>query len=341
MGITLAEVAARAGVSTATASRSLSGSKRGMDEHLRARVLAAANELGYVPNAHAQALARSRTSLVGVIVHDVSDPYFSEIARGIQNVAGGSGQLVTFCNSYRDPAREMEYVRLLHAQRVAALIMAGSGLDDRAYSQAMAGQLAAFTGSGGRVAFIGRHNIPGDAVLPDNVGGARALGRLLAELGHQRVGVIGGPALVTTSRDRLDGLRSGLRDYGITLEPKLIVGGDFSRDGGARAAIELIERDPDISAIAALNDLMAVGALAALRERGVGVPDQIAVAGFDDIPLAADLTPALTTVRVPMIEMGARAMTLALQPSGPELRVEHLPTELVVRASSGAMRESP
>jgi LacI family transcriptional regulator len=337
MGTTLAEVAARAGVSIATASRTLNGSTRGMAESLRARVLAAAKELDYVPNAHAQALARSRTSLVGVIIHDVSDSYFSEITRGIQNVAGSSGRLVTFCNSYREPAREMEYVRLLHAQRVEALIMAGSGLDDRDYSRAMADQLAAFTGSGGRVAFIGRHNIPGDAVLPDNVGGARALGRLLADLGHQRIGVIDGPALVTTSRDRLDGFRSGLRDYGITLEPKLIVGGDFSRDGGARAASELIERDPDITAIFALNDLMAIGALAALRQRGIGVPDQIALAGFDDIPLAADLSPALTTVRVPMIEMGARAMTLALQPSGPELRVEHLSTQVIVRASSGAL----
>jgi len=338
MATTLAEVAARAGVSLATASRSLNGSKRGVAEDLRARVLAAAKELGYVPNAHAQALARSSTSLVGVIVHDVSDPYFSEITRGIQNVAGGSGRLVTFCNSYREPAREMEYVRLLHAQRVEALIMAGSGLDDRAYSQAMADQLEAFTASGGRVAFIGRHNIPGDAVVPDNVGGARALGRLLAELGHRRIGVIGGPPLVTTSRDRLDGFRSGLRDYGITLAPEQIAGGDFSRDGGARAAIELTERDPELTVIFALNDLMAVGALTALRERGIGVPDQIAVAGFDDIPLAADVTPALTTVRVPMIEMGARAMTLALQPSDSELRIEHLPTEVIIRASSGPRR---
>ena len=338
MATRLAEVAAQAGVSLATASRVLNGSKRGVAEDLRARVLAAAKELGYVPNAHAQALARSSTSLVGVIVHDVSDPYFSEIARGIQQVAGGSGRLVTFCNSYRDPAREMEYVRLLHAQRVEALIMAGGGLDDRGYSQAMAEQIEAFTASGGRVAFIGRHNIPGDAVLPDNVGGARAIARLLAELGHRRIGVIGGPPLVTTSRDRLDGFRGSLRDYGITLAPEQIAEGDFSRDSGARAAIELIERDPRITAIFALNDLMAVGALAALRERGIAVPGRIPVVGFDDIPLAADVTPALTTVRVPMIEMGARAMRLALEPSGSELRVEHLPTEVVVRASSGPRR---
>ena len=232
----------------------------------------------------------------------------------------------------------MEYVRLLHAQRVAALIMAGSGLDDRAYSQAMGAQLAAFTAAGGRVAFIGRHNIPGDAVVPDNVGGARAIGRLLAELGHRRIGVIGGPQLVTTSRDRLDGFRSGLRDYGVMLVPEQIAAADFTRDGGMHAAIELIERDPELTAIFALNDPMAIGALAALRERGIAVPDQISVIGFDDIPLASDITPALTTVRVPMIEMGVRAMTLALEPSDAELRVEHLPTEVIVRASSGRRR---
>ena len=334
MATTLAEVAARAGVSLATASRSLNGSTRGVAEDLRARVLAAANELGYVPNAHAQALARSSNSLVGVIIHDVSDSYFSEITRGILKVAGGAGRLVTFCNTYRDPAREMEYVRLLHAQRVAALIMAGSGLDDRAYSQAMAAQIAAFTAGGGRVAFIGRHNIPGDAVVPDNAGGARAIGRLLAELGHRQIGVIGGPPLVTTSRDRLEGFRSGLREYGLALAPAQIVAGDFTRDGGTRAAAELLGRDPELTAVFALNDPMAVGALALLRERGIAVPDQISVVGFDDIPLASDITPALTTVRVPMIEMGARAMTLALEPIDAELRVEHLPTEVVVRAST-------
>jgi LacI family transcriptional regulator len=140
---------------------------------------------------------------------------------------------------------------------------------------------------------------------------------------------------VTTSRDRLEGFRSGLRDYDISLAPSQIAAGDFTRDGGTRAAIELIERDPELTAIFALNDPMAVGVLTALRQRGIAVPDQVSVVGFDDIPLASDVTPALTTVRVPMIEMGARAMALALEPSDSELRVEHLPTEIIIRASSG------
>jgi LacI family transcriptional regulator len=336
MAATLIEVAQHAGVSLATASRVLNGSKRSVTADLRERVLAAAQELGYVPNAHAQALARANTSLVGVIVHDLGDPYFSEIVRGIQRVAGTSGHLVTICNSYRDPAREMEYVRLLHAQRVEALILAGSGIDERDYSQAMAKQIELFSASGGRVTFIGRHHTPGDAVLPDNVGGGRAVAHTLIELGHRDIGVIGGPPLVTSSRDRLDGFRSGLRAHASDLAADRIVEGDFSRDSGARAAIELLARHPHLTAIWALNDVMAIGALVALRERGIAVPDAVSVIGFDDIPLASDITPALSTVRVPMVEMGERAMMLAIEPHGSELCVEHLPTEVVLRASTGS-----
>lgn len=335
MATTLLEVAKRAGVSLATASRVINGSTRSVGAELRQRVLDAAAELGYVPNAHAQALARSNAALVGVVVHDISDPYFAEIVRGIQSVADQSNRLVSICNSYRDPARDLAYVRLLHAHRAEALIMAGSGLDDREYSLALARQISAFSDAGGRVAFIGRHHVPGNAIVPDNVGGGRAVGHLLAALGHRQIGVVGGPPMITTSSDRLDGLRSGLRDYGIELGAGQIISGDFSREAGARAALELLAQHPRITAIHTLNDLMAVGALAALRERGVAVPGDITLVGFDDIPIAADVTPALSTVRVPMFEMGRRALDLALQSSSSELRVEHLATELIVRASSG------
>lgn len=335
MGATLAKVAERAGVSLATASRVLNGSAHNVTAALRARVLAAARELSYVPNAQAQALAGSSSPFVGVLVHDMSDPYFSEILRGIQLVATEASRLVTICNTYRHLERELEYVRLLHAQRVEALIMAGSGLDARTYSQAMAAQIDLFTAAGGRAIFIGRHQIAGDSVLPDNFGGARALGRLLVELGHRKIGVINGPPLVSATRDRLEGFRSGLLEGGVTLGPDQIVEGDFSRDSGLQAASLLLERLPDLSAIFALNDVMAVGALAALRARAIPVPAQISVVGFDDIPLALDVTPALTTVRVPMQTLGARAMALALEPAGAALRVEHLATELIVRASSG------
>ncbi|HWQ11250.1 MAG TPA: LacI family DNA-binding transcriptional regulator [Roseiflexaceae bacterium] len=333
MPATLADVAQRAGVSVATASRVLNGSTRSVNAELRSRVLLAARELHYVPNAHAQALVRERSAIVGVIVHDVSDPYFAEITRGIQRSASAAHRLVMICNSYREPERELEYTRLLHAQRVEALIMAGSGLEDRAYSQALTAQVQAFTASGGQVAFIGRHAIPGSSVIPDNAGGARALARLLVELGHRAIGVISGPPLLTATHDRLSGFRRGLQELGLELPPERIAPGEFSRDGGLRATLDLLDRHPQLTAIFALNDLMAIGALAALRARGICVPHQISVVGFDDIPIAEDVTPALTTVRVPMVELGEHAVQLALAPPGSPFQLEYLPTEVVLRAS--------
>jgi LacI family transcriptional regulator len=333
MSATLAEVAARAGVSMATASRVLNGSTRSVKQDLRQRVLEAAQDLQYVPNAHAQALVRANTSLVGVIVHDVSDPYFSEIVRGIQIVASQSGRLVTICNSYRDPVRELEYVRLLHAQRVEALILAGSGLDEREYNRKMGRQVEALMSHGHRVVFIGRHQLNGDAVVPDNAGGARAMARLLAEYGHRDIGVISGPSLLTTTRDRLEGFRHGLHEYGINLPADRVINCDFSRDAGAQAAMALIERHPQLSAIFALNDVMAIGALSALRICGVRVPEDLSVVGFDDIPIVSDVTPTLTTVHVPMADLGRRAIELALQPVSADVRVEYLSTTLVIRDS--------
>jgi LacI family transcriptional regulator len=335
---TLAEVAQRANVSLATASRVISNSPRGVTEELRARVLEAARELDYVPNAHAQALVLSKTHTIGVIGPDVSDPYFSEVVRGIQTVAGRVGRLVTICNSYRDPKRELAYFRLLRAQMVEAIILASSGLQDQGHNDTMSGQIEAFESSGGRVSLIGRHLVPGDNVVPDNFSGARDLGRALLELGHRCFGIVGGPPHLTSSIDRLQGFRSALQEADIALPPENIANGDFSRDGGLQATFELLDRLPEITAIFALNDQMATGVLAALRERGVAVPEEMSVAGFNDFPIARDLTPALSTVRLPLIEMGVRAAELALQPRSGELVFEHLPAEVILRESTAEAR---
>lgn len=334
MTATLTDVAKRAGVSPATASRVLSRSSYGVAEGLRERVLAAAAELSYVPNAHARALANNSTSTIGVITGDVSDPYFSEIVRGIQRVAGEAGRLVTICNTYRDPAWELSYVELLHAQRVEAIILAGSGLDNRDHNRKMAARLEAFEGSGGRVSLIGRHQLAGDNVLPDNFGGARTLGEALLGLGHRRFGVISGPLLLTSTYDRTAGFRAALDKAGVDLPPEYVVESDLSRDGGMRAAAELLELEQLPTAIFAMNDQLAIGVLAAFCERGVAVPDQVSLAGFDDIPVTRDLTPQLSTVRLPLVEIGERAMRMALAPGGSGLRVEHLAAEVILRAST-------
>ncbi|MDR5674931.1 MAG: LacI family DNA-binding transcriptional regulator [Armatimonadota bacterium] len=331
---TLAEVARTAGVSLATASRVLSGSGYRVRPELRRRVLAAARSLNYVPNAHAQALVRARTHVVGVVAHDVSDPYFAEIVRGAQRVASRAGRLTIICNTYRDPDREVEYVRLLHAQRVEAIVLAGSGRDDRSYGQKMLAAVEAYLATGGRLVVISRHHLPGDAVLPDNFGGARALAHYLADLGHRRVAMIAGPPQLTTTRDRVEGFRQGLSEKGIRLDPTWVLPGDFSRDSGEAAAEQLLRRGLRVTAIFALNDQMAVGALATLRRAGFRVPDDVSLAGFDDMAIARDVTPTLTTVRIPMEEMGVRAMELALESPGEDLRVAFFPAVVIPREST-------
>jgi len=330
---TIADVARLAGVSVATASRTLNGI-RAVSPPLRDRVLSAARELGYAPNLHARALAQASDGSVGVIVHDVGDPYFGEIVRGMLRASVDTERMLLICNTYRDPQRELAYVAHFRAQRVKALVMAGSDLEDRDFGARMAAQIMGFESAGGRAALIGRHYAPGDSVMPDNVGGARSLARSLAELGHRRIGVITGPPNLTTTCDRLSGFRMGLEEAGLEFPAGAVVNGDFTRDSGERAAGVLFERVPDLTAVFALNDVMAIGAMSWLRNHGIRVPKDVSVAGFDDIPISRDLAPSLSTVRVPMAEMGARALALALQPRTSSIRTEHLPTELVLREST-------
>lgn len=332
---TLTDVARAAGVSLATASRVLGSSRDRVSTGLRERVLDAAGALGYVPNAHAQALARAQTSTVGLVVHDVSDPYFSEIARGVLRVATERGLLVMICNSFRDPEREMEYIAALRSQRVAAILLAGSGYDDKDLEERIDGSLRAFESAGGRAVLVGRHHLRADAVLPQNREGAHALGEALLRMGHRRVGVVAGPPHLTTVQDRLLGMRQALEAASSPLQPHRLVYGDFSREGGHEAVGHLLRQAPDTTAIFALNDAMAVGALAALHESGIPVPHQVSVAGFDDIHTTRDVTPQLSTVRLPMEEMGATAMALALKPAAKRPRVRLVHSEVVLRGSTG------
>jgi len=334
----MTDVARLAGVSIATASRSLSRT-RSVDPELRAQVLAAARQLGYSPNPHARALAQALDTTVGVIVHDVSDPYFSEIVRGILQATSDAGQMVLICNTYRDRERELAYMASFRARRTGALILAGSGMEDREFGARMTRQILDFEEAGGRAALIGRHHAPGDAVMADNLGGARILAAHLVALGHRNIGVIVGPPNLTTTHDRLAGFCAGLRDAGIELpEANIVLGGDFTRGAGAEGAAALLDRVRGLTAIFALNDVMAVGALSVLRERRRKVPRDISLCGFDDIPIARDLWPPLTTMRVPMVEMGAQALALARLPRGTEIRAVHLPTRLMVRSSTAEPR---
>ena len=336
--VTISNVANQAGVSPTTVSRVLNGGYP-VAQETRAQVEKVVRDLGYIRNAHAQALRRTSTGVIGVIIHDVADPYFSEIVAGIQEVGAAQGKLVVLCNSLRDPRSELQYVQMLRGQRVDALILTGGAIEDAEYLRSIRNDARALKLQGSRMVICGRYSsVNTDVVVPDNHAGAQMLTAYLLRRGHRRIVELMGPPHFSTTDERSAGHREALRDAGITRDPALAIPGGFTRDGGYEATQRLLASKSKFTAIYAANDLMALGALTALREAGVRVPDHVSLVGFDDIPTVRDVTPGLTTVRVPMREMGRRSMQIALGAGGHKARVQVLPVELVERESVAAPR---
>ncbi|HEY3604185.1 MAG TPA: LacI family DNA-binding transcriptional regulator, partial [Sporichthyaceae bacterium] len=221
--VTLQDVANSAGVSRATASRVLNGSARVVGPELADRVLRAAKLLRYVSNAPAQALARSTSTVVGLIVHAVDDPYFSAIAAGAMRVAAEHDLLTMMASTFRDPEREIDYVSRLRAHRARGVLLVGSGFTSTSITDRLHEEIAAFVAGGGRVACVGEHSIPFDTVLPENRRGAEQAARLLLALGHRRIGVVSGPPELTTVEHRLAGFRDTLRAAGVELPERAVV----------------------------------------------------------------------------------------------------------------------
>lgn len=307
MPATLADVAERAGVSPATVSRVLNGNYP-VAARTRQRVLDALRELDYVVNGPARALAAATSDVIGVIVNDVSDPFFGIQARGLAREAADAELLAVICNTGGSPADELKYLSLLLRQRVRGIVLTGGGREDPEHQAAIAKLVRQALATGTRVVLCGRPPPPGielSCVVFDNSGGAHALTRHVAAMGHKRIAYVAGPPGNSTTTARLAGHRAALMESGIAPSASPTVHGDFSRDSGFEAAQALLRTRPGVTAILAGNDLMALGVIAALRGHGVAVPGQVSVAGFDDLPVAVDVVPALTTVRVPL-ERGAR-----------------------------------
>ena len=330
----LVDVAERAGVSIATASRALAG-RDGVSEEVATRIRQISQELGYVANPYARTLAGGASSTVGLVVHQVDDPYFSEIAGGVIKIADEQRLLVQICHSGRDPEHELRQIRHLIAQQVGIIIVAGSGYSDARFEAQAKEELSAFQRQGGRVAVIGRHSLGVDAVLPDNEAGGRLLGDHLVQLGHRHIAVAAGTRGLTTVVDRLAGVAAGLAAHGLALAGLPVVHTEFTRDGGRDAAARILRDHPSTTAIIALNDAMAMGVLSELRAQRVAVPERMSVVGFDDVSVAADLAPSLTTVRLPMTEMGRWALELALKPRSVRPRRRATGHQLIVRDSTG------
>ncbi|WP_055552684.1 LacI family DNA-binding transcriptional regulator [Streptomyces sp. NBRC 110028] len=351
MAVTLADVAARARVSAATVSRVLSGNYP-VAESTRARVLRAVEDLEYVVNGPASALAAATSDLVGVLVNDIADPFFGIIAGAVQSEMGppggagtepgrGAEKLAVICNTGGSPERELNYLTLLQRQRAAAVVLTGGAVEHPDHAAAVATKASRLAASGTRVVLCGRPPIEDAITLTfDNRGGARRLTEHLLALGHRRIGYVAGPADRTTTRHRLEGHREALAAAGLDADARrLTVHGLYDRASGYDATLELLRRDVGLTAVVAANDTIALGVCAALRDQGLRIPEDVSVAGFDDLPFSADAVPALTTVRLPLHEAGVRAGRLALgrepQPPGGVAMVR---AELMARASTAPPR---
>ncbi len=337
----LLDVASRAGVSLATASRVLNGSSRQPGVELVERVRAAAAELGYVVNAQAQALARSRTGLLGLVVQDISDPYFSTIAAGAQSTARRHGLQLLLASTGREAAAEREAVESFAAHRAEAIVVVGTrwgGEDDRELERS----LARYSADGGVAVVVGQPLGECLVVRPPNGEGARALASELLAGGHRRFVVVTGPPEVLTSSERAEAFAQTVRAGGGAVET--VLAAEFSRDGGfaAAAPIAALVRDGgdagagargEVPCVFAVTDVMAIGLIAGLRELGLRVPQDVRVAGFDDVPTLRDHVPALSTVRIPLEEMGKRAV-LAAVGAEDEQPDEALGIQVVLREST-------
>ena len=326
------DVAERAGVSVGTVSHALNHPERVAESTLE-RVRAAIDELGFVRSETARRLRHGGSSLVGVLVHDISNPFFTEAARGIEDRLREDNRVPMLGSTDSDPDRERELMSLLAGLDVRGVIVtpSTSTLDN----------LAVLAGRGIRIVLMDHPPISEElpTVSGDDVAGARAAVAHLVGLGHRRIGFVNGPLSVRQSIDRRDGVLAALSEAGldpaeVLREVEAASGGQgYTADAGAVGAAELLRADPPPSALFCANDQLAIGAMREIRRRGLAIPDDVAIVGYDDVDIASELITPLTSVHVPMRDIGRAAADLLLA-DGSQVRHVSFAPELVVRAST-------
>lgn len=321
---TIKEVAAEAGVSVATISRVLNG-KGPVREATSRRVMETAQALRYSPHGAARSLSTQRTNTIGLLLPDLHGEFFSEVIRGIDAEARRTGTHLLVSGFHSDQAEMSAVLRAVRGRVDGLIIMS----PDRE-AATICGHLPL------GLPTILLNGVSGTtrAITIDNYGGSVAMVQHLRSLGHQRIAFIKGPEQNADAAERLRGYREAAGETACEE-----VEGDFSEDAGFAAAMRLLASTPRPTAIFAANDAMAIGALSALRERSVAVPGEIALVGFDNIPIARYVTPPLTTVNVEIAELGRRAFELLAQrlhDESQDAQIEVLPTTLIIRASCGA-----
>jgi DNA-binding LacI/PurR family transcriptional regulator len=325
------EIARMAGVSLGTVSHVLNNSAR-VREPLRKRVLEAVQAAGYQPSQLARGLRRDKTNMIGMIIPDITNPFFPAVVRGAEDIAFSNGYRLILCNSDNDHAKELIHLRELRTYLPAGLIVIPSNFSD------LTAQAESYRRAGTGVVCIDRlpTNWNGDSVTADNEAGAYHATRHLIQLGHRRLSTITGPRHLTNAEERLTGFKRAMREAKLPLTPEYVQETSFDRQGGHAKALILVRLIPRPTAIVAGNDMMALGALLAIREAGLRCPEDVSLIGFDDLDLAETTNPSLSSVSQSGYQLGTTAARLLLdRKTGDTSPARHLilPTSLTIRNS--------
>jgi DNA-binding LacI/PurR family transcriptional regulator len=329
--ITVKDVAEHAGVSIATVSRVVNHSED-VSPELREKVLHTIEELGYHPSRTAQRLRARKSLVIGLIISDIQNPFFTSVVRGIEDVAHQQDYSIILCNSDEDPEKEKLYIDVMRSEEVAGVIISST-------SQ-VTGYLDRLLDSGIPVVAMDRSikHQRVDIVSVENVLGAYEAVSHLLQKGHQWIGFIGLPMNLTTGVERREGYINALNDHGLKPAEELMCIGDARQEGGFNCAKDLLDRGHPLTALFVSNNLMTLGALGAIKSQGLLIPEDISLIGFDDMPWAQYLSPPLTAVSQPTYELGKHSAELLLKRiSNPSEKTQHirLKTELIVRESVG------
>ncbi|MDR3106745.1 MAG: LacI family transcriptional regulator [Bifidobacteriaceae bacterium] len=332
--VTIADVAARAGVSSATVSRVIAGaSGRRVRDDLSERVRKAAEELRYAPNMAARAMARGQAASIGLIVADIADSYFSSITAGVIARADEADVNVILTTTQNRSELEARFVRVLGGHQVEAIILAGGRRSREVEDTSLA--VRDYRADGGAVVLIGQQGLNADTVEVGNSDGAASLAQALWELGYRRFSILGGEPDHRTVQSRRDGFVRRLAELGVSVPGKFVIDTDSSYEGGEAGMVHLASLGDLPDVVFAVNDVVALGVLAAARAIGVDIPGRMGLAGFDDIPTLRALAPSITTVRLPLVQIGRQAAALALTAAvGAPPRVVSARGEVICRDST-------
>jgi LacI family transcriptional regulator len=331
---TIRDVAKLAGVAPITASRVISNSGYASDE-VRQRVTQAAEQLGYVPNYLARSLRSKRTHTLALVLTDITNPFWTTVARGVEDAASEKGYNVIFCNTDESASKQDSYLEAMIQKQVDGILLVPARSKESP------------------IGFLRQHNeqvvlldrrlpdMEADVVRCDSYGGAYHLAQLLLMLGHNRIAILSGPSGVSSADDRVAGYRSALHEAGLKIEEQFIVYGDFTLESGYQMTCSLLALSSRPTALFAGNNFIAIGALKALHDAGLAVPEKMSVVGFDDLPAAIVVDPFLTVAVQPAYEMGQRATRRLLARLDGQIigGVEDivLPVSIIERKSTSAL----